>query len=45
MSRMKTAFGGRLKNRKPPNQKTETKLRVKILNAFVTLGMPLSLWV
>ena len=45
MSRMKTAFGGRLKNRKPPNQKTETALRVKTLNTFVTFGMPLSMWI
>lgn len=44
MSRMKGAFGDRLKNRKPPNQTTELALRCKILNAFVALGMPLSIW-
>lgn len=45
MSRLKTTFGDRLKNREPPNQTTEVALRTKILNAFVTFGMPLSLWI
>lgn len=45
MSRLKTTFGDRLKNREPPNQKIEVTLRTKILNAFVSLGMPLSLWI
>ncbi|MEM8495708.1 MAG: transposase, partial [Planctomycetota bacterium] len=45
MSRMKRSFGDRLKNRKPPNQKTEVALRTKILNAFVAIGMPMSLWI
>lgn len=45
MSRFKTTFGDRLKNRKPPNQKTEIAIRTKILNAFVAIGMPLSLWI
>lgn len=45
MSRLKTTFGDRLKNREPPNQATEVALRTKILNAFVTFGMPLSLWI
>jgi hypothetical protein len=45
MSRLKTTFGDRLKNREPPHQATEVALRVKILNAFVTFGMPLSLWI
>lgn len=43
--RLKSAFGDRLKNRKPPNQKTEIAIRAKLLNWFVTLGMPLSLWI
>lgn len=45
MSRLKGAFGDRLKNRKIENQKTETAIRCKILNMFVMLGMPLSLWI
>jgi hypothetical protein len=45
MSRLKMTFGDRLKNREPPNQATEVALRTKILNAFVTFGMPLSLWI
>jgi len=44
MHRVKSAFGGRLKNREPPNQKTEVALRCKLLNRFVALGMPLSVW-
>jgi len=44
MYRMKAAFGDRLKNRKPPNQKTEAALRCKLLNWFVILGMPMSIW-
>ncbi len=44
MSRLKTAFGDRLKNRKTPNQTVEAALRCKLLNWFVVLGMPLSLW-
>ncbi|QDV78343.1 IS5 family transposase [Botrimarina mediterranea] len=44
MSRMKGAFGDRLKNREPPNQATELALRCKLLNAFVAIGMPLSIW-
>ena len=45
VSRLTGAFGDRLKNREPPNQKTEVALRCKLLNWFVTLGMPLSLWI
>ena len=45
MSRLKMTFGDRLKNREPPNQKTEVAVRTKILNAFITIGMPLSLWI
>ena len=44
MSRMKGSFGDRLKNRSGPNQIIEAALRCKILNAFVYLGMPLSIW-
>jgi hypothetical protein len=44
MSRMKAAFGDRLKNRQPLNQKTEVALRCRLLNWFVMLGMPLSMW-
>lgn len=44
MSRMKGSFGDRLKNRSGPNQIIEAALRCKILNAFVYLGMPLSVW-
>ncbi len=44
MSRLKTNFGDRLKNRKMPNQITEVALRCKLLNWFVALGMPLSAW-
>ncbi len=44
MGRMKTVFGDTLKNRKFANQRTEAALRCKILNLFVTLGMPAFLW-
>ena len=44
MSRMKMAFGDKLKNRKMENQVTEAAIRCKLLNIFVMLGMPLSLW-
>lgn len=44
MSRLKGAFGDKLKNRKFKNQITEAAVRCKILNVFVMLGMPLSLW-
>ena len=45
VNRLKIAFGDRLKNREPPNQKTEVALRCKLLNWFVTIGMPLSCWI
>lgn len=45
VSRLKGAFGERLKNREPTNQKTEIALRCKLLNWFVLLGMPLSMWI
>jgi hypothetical protein len=40
MFRMKTCFGDHLKNRLLPNQKTESKIRCKILNHFTKLGLP-----
>ena len=42
--RMKNTLGGKLKKRTLTNQITETALRCKILNLFVTLGMPAFLW-
>ena len=42
MYRMKTIFGGNLKNRKLENQKTEVRLRCKLLNKLTTFGMPKS---
>jgi hypothetical protein len=45
VSRLKGAFGERLKNRGPTNQATEVALRCKLLNWFVLLGMPLSMWI
>jgi len=43
-SRLKRAFGDRLKNQTLPNQQTETTLRCKLLNHFTTLGMPKFVW-
>ena len=40
MFRIKTIFGGALKNRELPNQKTEARIRCKILNSFTQRGMP-----
>lgn len=42
--RLKSAFGGALKNRRLENQKTEVSLRCKLLNLFVTIGMPAFVW-
>ena len=42
--RLKSCFGGSLKNRNIENQQTEVTLRCKLLNLFVTLGMPAFLW-
>ena len=42
MYRMKTIFGGNLKNRKFENQQTEVRLRCKLLNKLSTFGMPKS---
>lgn len=44
MYRMKCCFGERLKNRLLTNQRTETRLRCKILNQFTQLGMPRFEW-
>ena len=44
MSRLKQAFGPRLKNKAFENQRTETRLRCKLLNRFTQLGMPRSRW-
>lgn len=40
MFRYKTAFGAELKNRELKNQRTEARLRCKILNRFTKLGIP-----
>lgn len=45
MHRMKCCFGDKLKNREFENQQTEAALRCKLLNLFVTLGMPAFAWV
>ena len=44
MYRMKCCFGDHLKNRKIHNQRTETRLRSKILNRFTQLGLPEFVW-
>jgi hypothetical protein len=44
MHRMKSCFGTKLKNRKLPNQRTEARLRSKILNHFTHLGLPQFVW-
>lgn len=44
MYRMKCCFGDHLKNRKLPNQRTEARLRSKILNKFTNLGLPEFKW-
>ena len=44
MYRMKCCFGDHLKNRLIQNQKTETRLRCKILNKFTQLGLPMFEW-
>lgn len=42
--RLKRIFGDRLKNRAFENQKTEARLRCKLLNRFTQIGMPRSRW-
>jgi hypothetical protein len=44
MYRMKCCFGDHLKNREIQNQRTETRLRSKILNQFTRLGLPEFVW-
>jgi hypothetical protein len=44
MYRMKCCFGDHLKNRLIENQRTETRLRSKILNKFTHLGLPKFVW-
>jgi hypothetical protein len=44
MYRLKTCFGNVLKNRKLSNQRTEARLRSKILNKFTQLGLPQFEW-
>lgn len=44
MFRYKTIFGDTLKNRKLPNQKTEARLRCKILNRMTQHGLPQFKW-
>jgi hypothetical protein len=44
MYRMKCCFGDHLKNRLIPNQRTEARLRSKILNKFTRLGLPQFEW-
>jgi hypothetical protein len=44
ISRLKRAFGPRLKNKRFENQKTETRLRCKLLNRFTHLGLPQFKW-
>lgn len=44
MHRMKCCFGSMLKNRELPNQRTEVRIRSKILNHFTHLGLPQFEW-
>jgi Transposase DDE domain len=44
ISRLKRAFGNRLKNKGFENQQTEVRLRCKLLNHFTELGMPQFIW-
>jgi Transposase DDE domain len=44
MSRLKRAFGPRLKNKRFENQQTEARLRCKLLNQFTHLGLPKFRW-
>ena len=44
MYRVKQACGSHLKNRVFENQKTEARLRCKIINRFTQLGMPKFEW-
>ena len=44
MYRMKSTFGGELKNRTLANQQSEVRIRCKILNRHTQLGLPPSRW-
>ena len=44
MSRLKRAFGARLKNKRFENQQTEARIRCKLLNRFTHLGLPKFRW-
>jgi hypothetical protein len=44
MFRLKQTFGNKLKNRTLENQKTESRIRCKILNRFTHLGLPQFEW-
>lgn len=44
MYRLKCCFGDRLKNHAFPNQRTEARIRSKILNHFTHLGLPQFEW-
>lgn len=44
MYRLKTCFGNTMKNRELQNQRTEARLRCKILNKFTQLGLPKFEW-
>jgi Transposase DDE domain len=44
MHRIKSCFGGGLKNRRVENQRTEARIRCKILNHFTHLGLPQFEW-
>ena len=44
MFRLKQTFGDKLKNRNLETQRTESRLRCKILNRFTKLGMPCFEW-
>lgn len=44
MFRLKTTFGDYLKNRELANQRTEARLRCKILNQFCRCGLPQFAW-
>ena len=44
MHRMKCCFGTKLKNRQLQNQRTEARLRSRILNYFTHLGLPQFEW-
>lgn len=44
MYRLKKSLGDTLKNRELKNQRTESRLRCKILNRFTHIGLPDSVW-